>query len=76
MAVNKWNLLSAEDRRTWIEKADGLNDHDVSELTGKQKKQQIKKLKSNLLHRYYTSITIYQLYTKYINYDFVAFHFT
>ena len=51
MAVNKWNLLSAEDRRTWIEKADGLNDHDVSELTEKQKKQQLRKLKSNLLHR-------------------------
>ena len=38
MAVNKWNLLSAEDRKMWIEKTDGLSDHDVSELTEKQKK--------------------------------------
>ena len=50
MAVNKWNLLSAEDRKMWIEKAVGLSYHDdASELTEKQKTQQIRKVKKQLI---------------------------
>ena len=48
MAVNRWNLLTAEERKTWTEKAEGLNNLDVSELTEKQRKQQIKKVKKQL----------------------------
>ena len=42
-------MLSAEDLKTWIEKADGLSHHDVSELTEKQKTQQIRKVKRQLI---------------------------
>ena len=66
MAVSKWNLLSAEDRKMWIEKADGLSDHDVSELTEKQKTQQIRKVKKQLISQvllhinYDLTVTVYQ----------------
>lgn len=53
MAVNRWNLLTAEERKTWIEKAEGLNNLDVSELTEKQQKQQIKKVKKQLTSQVY-----------------------
>lgn len=49
LAVDRWNLLSTEERKTWEEKAKGLQNLEFSELTEKQQKQQIKKAKKQLI---------------------------
>jgi hypothetical protein len=47
--VNKWNALSQEECDHWREKAKDLAECDVSQLTIKQKKNQISKVMKQLL---------------------------
>ncbi|XP_046855308.1 uncharacterized protein LOC124448340 [Xenia sp. Carnegie-2017] len=49
LAVDHWNLLGAEERVIWAERAKAVQSNDIHDLTVKQRTNQVKKGKKQLL---------------------------